>query len=158
MRDIAEAAGCKTPTVYHHYKSKEQLFDEVVRQAYLELIAALSASLPRGLHPAEYCTASLIQKKQLTPDDLLVHRLALKTWLGCEGCDEVRQRLIAWEQARSSSNEGKLAEYLCSPAWARIITRVFMELTIRIILFDDQIDEAAIREEMDLVFKAATDR
>ncbi len=68
MRDIADAAGCKTPTVYHHYKSKEDLFDEVVRVAYLDLLSAQRELLPEIIAPEDYCVESLIQKKRLSEE------------------------------------------------------------------------------------------
>jgi AcrR family transcriptional regulator len=156
MRDIADAAGCKTPTVYHHYKSKEDLFDEVVRVAYLNLIGTQRGMLPEIITPQDYCAESGIQKKHLSEDDLLVHRLALKTWLGCEGCEEVRQRLIDWESARHSRNEAMLANTVSSLSWAKIISRVYINLTLRIVLFREDIPDEEIREEIRLVFEAAT--
>jgi hypothetical protein len=87
---------------------------------------------------------------------MLVHRIALKTWLGCEGCDEVRQRLIEWEIARSKKNEQWLSSILSSITWAIIITRVFMNLLERIILFREDVSDEEIREEMRLLFEAAT--
>jgi AcrR family transcriptional regulator len=155
MRDIGEAAGCKMPTVYHHYGSKENLFDELARVAYIDLVDELSGQLKKGLSPQDYCAESAIQKKKLSEDGLIIHRLAMKTWLGCEGCEEVRQKLIEWEYARIKKNEALLNGIVSSPAWVRIITRTFINLIERIILFCEDIPDDDIREEMRLLFESA---
>lgn len=156
MRDIGDAAGCKTPTVYHHYENKEKLFDEVIRVAYINSIDNLRKQLPTKMSPQVFCAETAIQRKFLSDDDLLVHRIAMKTWLGCEGCDEVRQKLIEWEAARSARNEALLSSIVSSEAWVKIITRTFMNLIEKIILFNEDIPDDEIREEMRLVFEAAT--
>ena len=155
MRDISEAAGCKTPTVYHYYESKEKLFDEVVRVAYLNLLDELRTQLPEIITPQDYCTAVIIQKKQLSEDDMLIHRVAMKTWLGCDGCEEVRQKLMEWEVSRNARNETLLSNILLSSVWTKIITRTFMNLIERIILFREDISDDEIREEMRLLFEAS---
>jgi AcrR family transcriptional regulator len=156
MRDIGDAAGCKAPTVYHYFGNKENLFDEVVRIAYIDLIGAQRKQLPENLTPRDYCAETIIQKKSLSENDLLIHRIALKTWLGCEDCENVKNKLIEWETARSARNEALLSGVVSSVAWVKIITRAFINLTERIILFGEDIPEDEIREEMRLLFEAAT--
>jgi len=158
IRDIGEAAGCKMPTVYHYYESKENLFDTVVRVAYIDLIEELRKRLPEKMTPQEYCASMVIQKKNLSEDELLIHRLAMKTWLGCEGCPGVRQKLIEWESDRNAKNEARLMGILSSCVWVRIITRAFMNLIERIILFNEAIPDEEIREEMRLLFEAAANK
>jgi AcrR family transcriptional regulator len=155
IRDISEAAGCKMPTVYHYYKSKANLFDEVVRVAYISLLNAIRGRMPEIMPPMEYCVESVIQKKRLSDEELMVHRLALKTWLGCEGCGAVRDKMIAWEAERNAMNEARLSDLFSSAAWSRILTRTFMNLVERIILFGDDIPDDQIREEIRIIFMAA---
>lgn len=155
MRDVGNAAGCKTPTVYHHFKSKENLFDEVVREGYIDMLARLRKELPETMSPQDYCTAVIIQKKHLSEEDLLVHRIAIKTWLGCEGCDEVRQKLIEWEAVRNKRNEELLSNVVSSSVWVKIITRTFMNLVERIILFNEYISDDEIKEEVQTLFSSA---
>jgi AcrR family transcriptional regulator len=156
MRDIGEAAGCKTPTVYHYFENKEKLFDEVVRVAYINLLDELRTQLPEKMSPQDYSAETIIQKKHLSEEDMLVHRIAIKTWLGCEGCDEVRQKLIEWDDARKERSETLLTNIVASKAWVKVITRTFMNLMERIILFNENIPDDEIREETRLLFEAAT--
>ena len=156
MRDIGDAAGCKAPTVYHYYGSKENLFDEVVRVAYINSLETNRKLLPEKIMPEDYCAGVAIQRKNLMEDEKLVHRLATKTWLGCEGCDEVRQKMLDWESTRYARNEKLLSNAIASPVWVKIITRAFANIIERIILFDEDISDEEIREEMRLLFQAAT--
>ena len=156
MRDIGNAAGCKAPTVYHYYSSKENLFDEVVRVAYIDSLETNRKLLPEIITPEDYCAGVAIQRKNLTENDKLVHRLAMKTWLGCEGCGEVRQKMLDWESTRYARNEKLLSNVIASPAWVRIITRAFVNIIERVILLDEDISDEEIREEMRLLFEAAT--
>lgn len=155
VRDISDAAGCKMPTVYHHFGNKNKLFDEVVRVAYMRLLGELQDQLPKKLMPQDYCAKTIIKMKGLPENDLIVCRLAMKTWLGCEGCDEVRQKLIDWESARNEKNEELLMGVVSSRIWVKIITRTFMNLLERVILFNENISNKEICEEMGLVFEAA---
>ena len=45
MREIAEAAGLRKATIYHHFRDKEELFIAVTLQGMAELRAAMQASL-----------------------------------------------------------------------------------------------------------------
>ncbi|MEZ4328423.1 MAG: TetR/AcrR family transcriptional regulator [Polyangiales bacterium] len=45
LADIARAAGVRAPTVLHHYASKEQLYDAVLRAFYADLTRTLGAPL-----------------------------------------------------------------------------------------------------------------
>jgi len=155
MRAIGEAVGCTMPTLYHHYGNKKNLFDEVVRVAYINSIDDLQHQLPAQATPQEVCAESIIQKKNLSENNLLIHRLAMKTWLGCEGYKEVRHKLVDWEKARNKKNEAMLSITVSSTVWVKIITRAFFNMTERIILLSESIPDEDIREEMRLLFEAA---
>jgi AcrR family transcriptional regulator len=155
MRDIGNAAGCKMPTLYYYYESKEILFDEVVRLAYIEMVDNLHKKFSSKLKPADFCIQSLLQKKSLTEDEKIIHRLAMKTWLGFEGCDDVRCKLLEWESLRNSRNMALLSQEVSSEIWVRIITRTYTDLLQRIVLFDENIPNSEITEEMTLLFECA---
>ena len=155
IRDIGDAVGCKAPTVYHYYGSKENLFDEVVRVAYINSLETKRKLLPEKITPEEYCVGVAIQRKNLSEDEILVHRLAMKTWLGCEGCEGVRQKLMEWESSRYARNERLLSNVIVSPVWIKIITRAFANIIERIILFNEDISDEEIHAEMRFLFEAA---
>ncbi len=155
MRDIGEAAQCKMPTVYYYYKNKEELFDQVVRIAFEKMLVRLDNEIPKGLTPREECICRVIQKKNLLEDDRITYRLAIKTWLGFEGCKTSRQKLLQWEQKRYKQNELKYAEIISSPLWIKFITRSIISMIERIILFDETPSDDEIKEEILMIFEVA---
>jgi len=155
MRYIGQAAGCKMPTVYYYFKNKEELFDQVVRVQYEELVNRLSNEIPKDLSLQEACIYRIIRKKSLSEDDRLVYRLALKTWLGFEGCDVSRQKLLKWEQERYEQNKHQYAEVTSSLLWVKFITRGVANMIQRIILLDENPTDEEIREEISMILEVA---
>jgi len=150
------AAGCKMPTIYHYFKNKEDLFDQIVRVQYEELVERLGNEIPTGLSLQESCVYRVQRKKTLTEDERLVYRLAIKTWLGFEGCEQSRQRLLQWEQARYESNLEKYAEITSSMLWVKFITRSITNMIIRILLLDENPTNDEIQEEISMILEVAS--
>jgi AcrR family transcriptional regulator len=48
MRTLAERIGCSHGSLYLHFKNKEELFDCLVEESFLELANALTAQKPAG--------------------------------------------------------------------------------------------------------------
>lgn len=155
MREIGEAAQCKMPTVYYYFKNKEDLFDQVVRVAFEEMIVRLENEMLKGLTLQEACIARVIQKKTLSDDDRITYRLAIKTWLGFEGCETSRQKLLEWERNRYKQNELKYAEIISSPLWIKFITRSVTSMIERIILLEEMPSDDEIKEEISMIFAVA---
>ncbi len=155
MRDIGNAAQCTMPTVYYHYKNKEALFDQVVRAAFEKMVIRLEEEIPESLTLQQACAARVIQKKNLSEDDRITSRLAIKTWLGFEGCETSRQKLLQWERARYKQNESKYAEMISSPLWVKFMTRWITGMIERIILFEERPSDEEIQEEIAAIFEVA---
>lgn len=156
MRDIGDAAGCKSPTVYHYYESKENLFDEIVRVEYEALVDKLGDEIPKGLSLKESSIYRIKRKKTLSADEKLVYRLAIKTWLGFEGCETTRQKLLQWEQARYEKNMENYSEVTSSMLWIKFITRSITNMIIRIILLGENPTDDEIQEEISIIFEVAS--
>ena len=155
LRDVCKLAGCKMPTIYYYYESKEKLFDEVVRAAFEELVARLWTQLPENVPYKDYCTAMVIQKKNLSEEERIIYRLAMKTWLGFDGCGETRRRLMDWAQNTSELNWEKCADIVASKQWAKFICRSVTNLIQLIILTDEEISDDEIRGEVSMIFDVA---
>lgn len=144
------------PTIYHYFKNKEDLFDQIVRVQYEELVDKLENEIPKGLSFQESCVYRVKRKKSLTEDERLVYRLAIKTWLGFEGCELSRQKLLQWEQARYDKNFEKYAEITSSMLWAKFITRSITNMIMRIILLDENPLDDEIQEEISMILEVAS--
>ncbi len=156
LRDICKLAGCKMPTIYYYFGSKENLFNEVVYVAFEELVAKLWAQLPKNVSVAEFDTLMVIQKKNLSEEERLIYRLAMKTWLGFDGSDETRQKLKDWAQTTYKKSLKKHSESVCSMEWAKFISRSVTNLIQLIILAEEDISDDEIRENIEMIFSVAT--
>ena len=156
MRSIGDAVPCTMPTVYYYYQSKEALFDQVAYQAFVDMIKRLDEELPHDVSPMDTAIARIQQKLTLNEQDRLTYRLAIKTWMGFEGCEETRQKLLQWEQARYRQNEAAFSTLIASPHWVRFATRSVTHLIQRIVLFGERPSPAEIREELTMIFEVAS--
>lgn len=156
LRDICKLAGCKMPTIYYYYENKEKLFDEVVRVAFEELVARLWTQLPKDDSYTEYNIQKVIQKKHLSEDERIIYRLAIKTWLRCEGFDECRKKLVEWEQKAYRKAWEEYESIVGSVQWAKFIARSITEMIQRIILLEEDIPDSEIIEEVNMIFDVAT--
>ena len=63
LKEIADAAGILPGSMYHHYRSKEELFEKVIHEAFLQLNAAVDRALQDRTDPWErlqaICTVHL---------------------------------------------------------------------------------------------------
>jgi AcrR family transcriptional regulator len=156
LRDVCNLAGCKMPTIYYYYENKENLFDEVVRVAFEELVARLWSRLPEKAPHKDYYIEMVKQKKHLSEDERIIYRLALKTWLGFESSGRSRQKLLEWEDTTYRKTWETCADLVGSVQWAKFIARSVTELIQRIILLDDEISDGEIEEEIGMIFAVAT--
>lgn len=156
LRDIYTAAGCKMPTIYYYFTNKEDLFDKIVRVQFEELVERLGNEIPEDLSFEEACVYRVKRKKSLSEDDRLVYRLAIKTWLGFEGCEMSRQKLLLWEQERYKKNKAKYAEVTSSMLWIKFITRSMTNMIQRVILLDENPTDEEIREEISMILEVAS--
>lgn len=156
LRDICELAGCKMPTIYYYFENKEKLFDEVVRVAFEKLVERLWSQLPKDLSYREYNIKKVIQKKHLTEDEKRIYRLAMRTWLKCDGTEDSRKKLMEWEQMAYKKAYDEYALVVGSLMWAKFIARAITEMIQRIILLDEDIPDSEIAEEINMIFEVAT--
>lgn len=156
LRDICDLAGCKMPTLYYHYQNKESLYDRVVGEAFCELVPRLWTQLPSGSDAKAYAAAMIIQKKNLSGEERIIYRLAIKTWLGFEDCGNCRQRLLEWEQAAYENNWKTYCGVVESKKWAEYISRSITAAILRILLMGEEISDDEIREEVSMIFDVAT--
>ena len=158
IRDICEASGCKMPTLYYYFANKDELFDQVVRVQFEELVDRLESEIPAGLSLEEACAYRIVQKKGLSDKDRLVYRLAIKTWVGLEGCELIRLKMALWDRARGSRCRKPFADAGYSRAWIKFIARSVANLDARIVLLDENPPDEEIRETVAGIFAAAKSR
>jgi len=156
LRDVCKLAGCKMPTLYYYFVNKENLFDEVVCDAFIELLPRLWAQLPQDVSSQEYDIQMVIQKKHITEDEQIIYRLAMKTWLGFDGSEETRRKMMELQQNILANSLKKYSDAVDSEQRAIFITRHVTAVIQRIILLKDNMSDEEIRDEVNMIFFAAT--
>lgn len=151
IREIAQDAGCSLPTLYYHFGSKEQLFARTVRDEYKALLARLDAAVPEGLPLDEHLLTLIKQRKDLPPYDRSVNRLAVLVWLGCEGDAALRDSLLSIDWRRVAGIAARFGTSFSDPEKAEavgsLIIRTATEMTLRIVLFGEDIPDSVIKNE-----------
>lgn len=157
MRHIASASECSLPTLYYHYNSKVELFEEIVVNQFLRITEKMNSKLDMNARPEEMYFQVLKTRKELKGFDREVFKMALKVWLGFEGEGKARQQIMDWEKKRSVANQRFIAKAVRNESLREDVTEIlinYMENMInRIILLDEDIDDEKIRRQIALLFQ-----
>jgi len=157
MRDIATASGCSLPTLYYHYNSKSDLFEEIVVNQFLKITQKMNAKLDLNAKPEELYFQVLRTRKELSGFDREVFQMALKVWLGFEGEGKARDQVIEWENKRAEANRKIIDRAIPNESIREDVTEIlinYMENVInRIILLNEDIDDEKLRSQIALLFQ-----
>lgn len=157
MRDIAEASGCTMPTLYYHYKSKNDLFEEIVVNQFLKVTEKMNRTIDLAASPIDIYCQVIKSRKELNGFDKDVYKMALKVWLGFEGSGKAREQIVDWENKRTSANRVFIDRGIPNTTLREDVTEIlinYMENIInRIILLDEDVDESKVRRQLALVFR-----
>jgi len=157
MRDIATASGCSLPTLYYHYNSKSELFEEIVVNQFLKITQKMNAKIDLNAKPEELYFQVLRTRKELSGFDREVFQMALKVWLGFEGEGKARDQVIEWENRRAEANRKIIDKAIPNESIREDVTEIlinYMENVInRIILLNEDIDDEKLRNQIALLFQ-----
>jgi len=157
MRDIACASECSLPTLYYHYKSKSELFEEIVVSQFLKVTEKLNKKLDVNAKPEDLYFQVLKTRKDLSGFDREVFKMALKVWLGFEGDGKARERILDWESKRADANRRFIDKAVHNASVREDVTEIlinYMENVInKIILLDENIDDEKLKRQITLLFQ-----
>ncbi len=157
MRDIAGASECSLPTLYYHYKSKNELFEEIVINRFLHITEMMNKRIDFTASAEEIYLQVYRSRKELQGFDRDVYKMALKVWLGFEGSGKARESVTQWEEGRAAANKRLMQKAVTDPEMCEDVTEIlinYMENIIdRTILMDQRLDEEKIRRQIALILK-----
>lgn len=155
IRDIAREAGCSLPSLYYYYKNKEALYETVVCEAYEQLCQQIDDQIPEGMSLQDTYYFSIMQQKLLTDDERRVFRLAYKLRMGFDDFEEAAARLRTFEAERKQAQESRIRQEIVNPSFARLLLHTTGYLLEQSILFDMELSDTEIRDELALLFSLA---
>lgn len=160
IRDISKSVECSLPMLYYYFKSKNDLYEEIVYIEFLKINERLKSELPTNLHIKEIYTLFVLQRKGLSNYEKSVYKMALKAWLCIEGNTEIQDKLRGWEKSRIEFTRSLLHKY-----WGNaqavdisvsIFTRMLENMIDKIVLMNEDIPDEQIRSEIYLMFDMAS--
>lgn len=156
MREIAKASGCGLPTLYYHYSSKSELFEEIVVNQFLKITEKMNKQVDFAKKPEEIYLQVIRTRINLEDFDREVYKMALKVWLGFEDSGKAREQVLEWENKRAESNRRIIARGIASEALREDVMEILINyienMVNRIILLDEDVDEDKVRRQISLLF------
>ena len=156
IRQIAEGAGCSLPTVYYYFKSKKDLFREIILGDYFQLLQRHTQKVTDP-DPLEYYTGYISALESLSEEEKRVFRLGLKVGLRFDGDEELYEAVDAWEKRQIAWHFQKVMPVLGNvDNWSviiRVLLQVLENMTLAIVLKGQEFSEDAIRENLQLVLE-----
>lgn len=154
IRNIANEVNCSLPMIYYYYKSKKELFDEIIRKDYLELLKGLA--MPLEMNGAvDFYTEFVHNLNSLSRHDRHIYRLGIKVYLSFDGDEDHIQAMENYEESVFIRHAEILKPYLSNPANCAVVVRTLIHLLdtliIEIVVKGRYIPKEDIRAEISLV-------
>lgn len=160
IRNIANDVNCSLPMIYYYYKNKKELFDEIIKKEFFNLIKKQS-SLLKADNVIDFYTKFIYDLNALDNYDKQVYRLGVKVYLSFDGDDELMEIMDEWEKTILPRHYQILKPYLQNKdndiAIARTLVHLLETLIENIVVKNRFLPEEEIREEISIVLHNATD-
>jgi AcrR family transcriptional regulator len=154
IRNIANEAECSLPMVYYYYKNKKELFHEIIRKDYFEILDREAKRLqPHDI--LEFYTTFICNVMHLSSYEKKIYRLGIKVYLSFDGDEELLALMDAWEASIVSRHFALILPHLNKKDNAEVVVRTFIHvlenMIERIIVKNQELTEQEIREELSFV-------
>jgi AcrR family transcriptional regulator len=154
IRNIANDVECSLPMIYYYYKSKKELFDEIIKKEFFSIIDR-QAALLKTSNIIDFYTQFIYNLNALTDYDRRVYRLGIKVYLSFDGDDELMDLMDDWEKTILPRHYQILQPYLKNTdndiAVVRTLVHLLETLIENIVVKNRYLPEKEIREEIAIV-------
>ena len=154
IRNIADDVNCSLPMIYYYYKNKKELFDEIIKKEFFDLVRR-QASLLKIENAVDFYTGFIFGLNSLSNYDRQVYRLGIKVYLSFDGDGELMGVMDEWEKTIFPRHYNLLLPYLKSTDDAAAVVRTLMHLLEtmieNIVVKNKYLPENEIREEIAVV-------
>lgn len=156
IRNIAKDVNCSLPMIYYYYKNKKELFDEIIKKEYFNLLKK-QASLLKIDNIIDFYTKFIYGLNSLGSYDKQVYRLGIKVYLSFDGDGELMNLMDEWEKNILPRHCDILKPYIKNIGNEKAIVRTLihlMETMIESIIVKNRyLPESEIKEEISIVLK-----
>lgn len=158
IRNIAGDVGCSLPMVYYYFKSKKELFHEIIEKDYFEILNRHAKQI-NSRDIIEYYTQYVFQLNQLDDYDKKVFRLGVKVALNFDGDEELAEVMDEWEKSQIPWHFQRVMPHLNDVANWIVIIRTLIHLLDNlietIVVKNRFLSEDAIREDIRIILDRA---
>ncbi len=154
IRNIAKAVDCSLPMVYYYYKSKQELFHEIIKKDYFELLKrqAVNSSTENIL---DFYTEYVHQLHFLSEHDKRVYRLGVKVYLSFDGDEELMEIMDKWERSILPRHYQLVMPHLAGVKNGAVLVRTLVHLLENlvesIVVKNRTLEKDEIREELAVI-------
>ncbi len=156
IRNIAKDVDCSLPMIYYYYHNKKELFDEIIKREYFDLLKR-QAELLRTDNIIDFYTKFVYDLNFLSNYDKKVYRLGIKVYLSFDGDEELMEIMDEWEKTILPRHYQILEPYLKNADNGIVIVRTLVHLleTLigNIVVKNRFLPEKEIREEISIVLR-----
>ena len=154
IRNIAKDVNCSLPMIYYYYNNKKELFDEIIKSEYFDLLKRQTALLETN-NIIDFYTKFVYDLNSLSNYDKKVYRLGIKVYLSFDGDEELMEIMDEWEKTILPRHYQILKPYLKNAdndiAIVRTLVHLLETLIESIVVKNRFLPEEEIREEISIV-------
>jgi AcrR family transcriptional regulator len=156
IRNIAKEVNCSLPMIYYYFNNKKELFDEIIKKDYFDLLKREAARLKTD-DIIEFYTKFVYKLNHLSSYDKKVYRLGVKVYLSFDGDDELKEIMDQWEKTILPRHYQIIMPHLQgvenSIAIVRTLVHLLENLIESIVVKNRYLPEEEIREEISIVLR-----
>ena len=156
IRNIAKDVDCSLPMIYYYYNNKKELFDEIIKKDYFNLIKKQASQL-KDENIIDFYTHFIYSLNTLNDYDKLVYRLGIKVYLSFDGDEELMNLMDEWEKGILPRHLEILKPYTKNmnneKAIVRTLVHLLETLIVDIVVKNRYLSENEIREEITIVLQ-----
>ncbi len=156
IRNIAKDVNCSLPMIYYYFNNKKELFDEIIKKDYFDLLKRQAAHLKID-NIIDFYTRFIYELNSLSSYDKRVYRLGIKVYLSFDGDDELMEIMDKWEKTIITRHYQIIKPHLKDMDNDIVIVRTLIHLLetliVSIIVKSRFLSEEEIREEISTVLR-----
>ncbi len=156
IRNIAGDVNCSLPMIYYYFNNKKELFDEIIKKEFFNLIKRQASQL-KSDDIIDFYTEFIYHLNHLGSYDKQVYRLGIKVYLSFDGDEELMNLMDEWEKSILPRHREILKPYtknmINEKAKVRTLVHLLETLIINIVVKNRYLAEDEIREEIAIVLQ-----
>ena len=156
IRNVARDVNCSLPMIYYYFTSKKELFDEIIKKDFFDLLKKQAAKLKID-NIVDFYTEFVYELNNLSSYDKKVYRLGIKVFLSFDGDDELNEIMDNWERTIVERHYQIVRPHLKDLDNDIVVVRTLIHLLetliVTIIVKDRFLPKEEIREEISTVLR-----